>query len=94
MKLLKKLHPSTIVTIVAYAILLISVIIPCKDDPNSKKYTLNERILFALIMLPSCIISVISVQCLISGRCNTLAWYNAILIMIWCLFVVMFCLKK
>ena len=89
---LSKLHPSTNMTILAYTILLISVLVPCKYP--TRKYSLKDRLMIVLIMLPSCIISVISVQCLISGKCSTLAWYNSILIMIWCLFVVMFCLKK
>ena len=75
----------------SYIFLLSSIFIP---DKNEESYNLKKRLSAVVLMVIPCLLSVYSIYCMIVGKCHELAWYNSIYIFVWCVFIVLFCLKN
>jgi len=86
-KLLEPFPIQTKLVFLAYAIVLFSVFIPFDMNDNVRTkgvYGLNKRLLVFFLMLFPIAASIYTINCLVVGKCETWAWYNAIIIMIWC----------
>jgi len=71
-------------TLIAYGILMLSFLIPLKEDRN-----LSKKIALIVIMLIPISLAVYTVNCLVTGSkgkfglgCNTLAWMNSLSILV------------
>ena len=74
---------------VAYVILLVSIFVPFDMNENievgaNSSYGLKKRVVVFLLMLFPITVSIYTINCLVVGNCEIWAWYNAILVMIWC----------
>ena len=71
----------------AYIILLVSIFIPFEMNENvdvKGSYGLKKRIIVFLLMLFPISVSIYTINCLVVGDCDLWAWYNAILVIVWC----------
>lgn len=79
--------PQTKLVMCAYIVLLSSIFIPFdmhENVENKGEYGLERRLLVFALMLFPVIVSIYTINCLVVGKCELWAWYNAMLIAIWC----------
>lgn len=89
------IYPQTILALVSYVIFILSIFLPPLSKQKEKdSYNVKKRMIFALLCLLPCIVSIYSIQCMITGKCGALAWYNSIIVFTWCVFTLIFCLKN
>ena len=73
-----KLYPQT--QFVIASIILLAIVLLSRKNLNSKK-----RVHIIITLLIAVTPSLYSINCLISGKCVVWAWYNAILLSVWCI---------
>ena len=79
-------------TLVAYAILMMSFLVPLDGDKS-----FGKKIALVLVMLIPIALAVYTVNCLVTGSqgkfglgCNVLAWINSISILLCCTLILLF----
>ena len=87
-----KVYGPTLLAVAAYAFFLMSVLFarPTHNGATNSKpeqYTMKDRLVALILVLPPCVISVLSIQCMMScdksARCASVAWYNAFVVALW-----------
>ena len=79
------------VAMLGYLVLAVAILLPI--NLNIKEYNLSERILSLLMMLLPMIVSVYTINCLVTGSskggmpCDVLAWLNSGSILVWSILV-------
>ena len=82
-------------SLLGYAILLISIFIPYQDtNKNSIPYNLKRRLQTFFLMLIPITVSIYSINCMVVGKCELWAWYNSFIIFIWSFIVFLICLTS
>lgn len=84
----------TFIAAVAYIVLAFMILLPLnigeldKKYEDNKKYNVQYRLFLVLIMLIPIGLSLYSINCMVSGKCITWSYINAIFICIWVLLFV------
>lgn len=84
-----KVYGPTLLAIIAYSFFLLTVLFarPHQNTDTPKQYTTKDRIVALLLTIPPCLISVISIQCMVScdksTACLSVAWYSAFVVSLW-----------
>ena len=79
------------VAMLGYLVLAVAILLPI--NLNIKEYNLSERVLSLLMMLMPMIVSVYTINCLVTGSskggmpCDVLAWLNSGSILVWSILV-------
>jgi hypothetical protein len=94
------LSKPAIVTLIAYAIIGLIVLLPFNissdelDKNIKEEYNIKSRLLiFTLLLIPFGL-SIYSIQCMVVGGCFIWSWINAILIALWVILFVIVTLNK
>jgi len=80
-----KLSHQALLAVVGYLLVAVAIFVPVKqaDQKQQNEYRLGDRLAVLFIMLLPMILSVYTINCLVSGSCNMWSWFNSILVFIW-----------
>lgn len=89
-----------LVTLIGYALLVVLVLLPFDMyvwDPEQQKlvrrpYSVGSRVLLALLLLFPYLLSVYSVNCIVTGNCVLWAWVLGGLTLLWSALITVFAL--
>ena len=82
-----KLVDQARVALISYIVIWLATFVPTKLD--KPRYRIKERVSLTFLMLVPTLLSVYTINCLVTGKCEVYAWINAISVVFFAISVVL-----